>query len=94
MTTTKKTTAPCQAHTADSWGNCPVAELRTAQTRLLALLERYADGPLSMDDRFSPDDHPAGDPRACGSPGCAPPEPYAATPAAPAGPPAASCARR
>ncbi|ARF83344.1 hypothetical protein ACIG0C_33490 [Kitasatospora aureofaciens] len=55
MMTTKKTTAPCQAHDADSWGNCPVAGLRTVQTRLLALLELYADGPLSMDYRFSPD---------------------------------------
>ncbi|MFI5649001.1 hypothetical protein [Kitasatospora sp. NPDC051705] len=53
--TTKKTTAPCQAHGADGWGDCPVAELRTVQTRLLALLERYADGLLSMDYRFSPD---------------------------------------
>ncbi|MFJ7250092.1 hypothetical protein ACIQWA_36410 [Kitasatospora sp. NPDC098652] len=56
MMTTKKATAPCQAHGADSWGNCPVAELRTVQTRLLALLERYADGTLSMDYRFSPDE--------------------------------------
>ncbi|CAM5666550.1 putative protein OS=Kitasatospora aureofaciens OX=1894 GN=GCM10010502_68720 PE=4 SV=1 [Kitasatospora aureofaciens] len=56
MMTTKKTTALCQAHDADSWGTCPVAELRTVQTRLLALLERYADGPLSMDYRFSPDE--------------------------------------
>ncbi|MFJ3794227.1 hypothetical protein [Kitasatospora sp. NPDC090091] len=54
--TTKKTTAPCQAHAADSWDTCPVTELRTVQTRLLALLDRYADGPLSMDYRFSPDE--------------------------------------
>ncbi|MBD0692550.1 hypothetical protein [Streptomyces sp. CBMA123] len=33
-----------------------MAELRIVQTRLLALLERYADGPLSMDYRFSPDE--------------------------------------
>ncbi|MFH9355191.1 hypothetical protein [Kitasatospora sp. NPDC017646] len=52
----RKTTAPCQAHAADSRGTCPVAELRTVQTRLLALLERYADGPPSMDYRFSPDE--------------------------------------
>ncbi|MGW2377760.1 MULTISPECIES: hypothetical protein [Kitasatospora] len=52
--TTKKTPAPCQAYDADGWGNCPVAGLRTVQTRLLALLELYADGPLSMDYRFSP----------------------------------------
>ncbi|MEV7359069.1 hypothetical protein [Kitasatospora sp. NPDC091276] len=32
-----------------------MAGLRTVQTRLLALLEQYADGPLSMDYRFSPD---------------------------------------
>ncbi|MFJ5122918.1 hypothetical protein [Kitasatospora sp. NPDC088548] len=56
MTTKKKTAALCQAHAADSRGNCPVAELHTVQERLLALLERYADGPLSMDYRFSPDE--------------------------------------
>ncbi|MCX4743910.1 hypothetical protein OG455_36705 [Kitasatospora sp. NBC_01287] len=56
MTTTKKTAAPCQAHAASGWDNCPVAELRTVQTRLLALLERYADGPLGMDYQFSPDE--------------------------------------
>ncbi|MFJ1758342.1 hypothetical protein [Kitasatospora sp. NPDC088134] len=33
-----------------------MAELRTVQTRLLALLERHADGPPSMDYRFSPDE--------------------------------------
>ncbi|MFB7126873.1 hypothetical protein [Kitasatospora sp. NPDC056273] len=53
--TTTKTTAPCQAHAADDRANCPTAELRTVQTRLLALLELYADGPLSFDYLFSPD---------------------------------------
>ncbi|MFE3878047.1 hypothetical protein ACFXPX_27070 [Kitasatospora sp. NPDC059146] len=55
MMMTKKATAPCQAHGANGWGNCPVAELRTGQTRLVALLEQYADGPLNLDYRFSPD---------------------------------------
>ncbi|MFB7477081.1 hypothetical protein [Kitasatospora sp. NPDC056184] len=60
MTTTKKTTAPCQAHDADSWGNCPVAELRTVRTRLLVLLERYADGPLNLDYRSARTRPPSG----------------------------------
>ncbi|MFE5584116.1 hypothetical protein [Kitasatospora sp. NPDC056531] len=33
-----------------------MAELCTVRTRLLALLEQYADGPLSMDYRFIPDE--------------------------------------
>ncbi|MFB7616903.1 hypothetical protein [Kitasatospora sp. NPDC056181] len=94
MVTTKKTTAPCRAHAADSWGNCPVAELRTVQTRLLALLERYADGPLSISYRFSPDETAQRAIRLLAALLKCLPEPYGVTPGAPAGPSAAGCARR
>ncbi|MDH6710085.1 hypothetical protein P3T27_006834 [Kitasatospora sp. MAA19] len=55
MTTTKRTAAPARPTPPVAGATASVVYLRTVQTRLLALLERYTDGPLCMDYRFVPD---------------------------------------